>query len=97
MDTLGQQIIIPIIIVLGSAAVLLIIRAILFRILHQWATRTETQFDDIIVSSIKNPSLLLAVAIAGVVGVLMYGGPAMEDGASFVWSVDKTRWPVSDA
>jgi small-conductance mechanosensitive channel len=63
MDAFGRQIIIPIIIVLGSAAVLLIIRAILFRILHQWAKRTETKFDDIIIASIKNPSLLLAVAI----------------------------------
>jgi small-conductance mechanosensitive channel len=59
----GQQIIIPVVIVLSSAAVLLIVRAILFRILHRWAARTETQFDDIVISSIKNPSLLLAVAI----------------------------------
>jgi small-conductance mechanosensitive channel len=63
MDTFGQQKIIPIIIVFASAAVLLIIRSILFRILHQWAKRTETKFDDIIISSIKNPSLLLAVAV----------------------------------
>lgn len=69
MDTLGQQIIIPIIIVAGSAAVLLVIRAILFRILHQWAKRTKTQFDDIIISSIKNPSLLLAVAIGIHIGL----------------------------
>ncbi|MGC1456069.1 MAG: mechanosensitive ion channel family protein [Nitrospirota bacterium] len=60
----GQQIIIPVVIVLASAAVLLIVRAILFRILHRWAARTETQFDDIVISSIKNPSLLLAVAIS---------------------------------
>ncbi len=59
----GQQIIIPVVIVLASSAVLLIVRAILFRILHRWAERTETQFDDILIVSIKNPSLLLAVAI----------------------------------
>jgi small-conductance mechanosensitive channel len=59
----GQQIIIPVAIVLASAALLLIVRAILFRILHRWAARTETQFDDIVIVSIKNPSLLLAVAI----------------------------------
>lgn len=76
MDTLGQQIIIPIIIVMGSAAVLLIIRAILFRILHQWAKRTETQFDDIIISSIKNPSLLLAVAIGIHLGLSFSDIPA---------------------
>ena len=59
----GQQIIIPVTIVLASAALLLIVRAMLFRILRQWAERTETQFDDIVIASIKNPSLLLAVAI----------------------------------
>jgi len=63
MDFSGQQIVIPISIVLGSAAGLLFVRAMLFRILHQWATRTDTHFDDIIISSIKNPSLLLTVAI----------------------------------
>ncbi len=59
----GQHIVIPFVIVLASAAVLLIFRAILFRILRQWAARTETKFDDIIIASTKNPSLLLAVAI----------------------------------
>jgi small-conductance mechanosensitive channel len=80
MDTLGQQIIIPIIIVMGSTAILLIIRAILFRILHQWAKRTETQFDDIIISSIKNPSLLLAVAIGIHLGLSFSDIPAKHLG-----------------
>jgi len=63
MDFSGHHIVIPIGIVLGSTAGLLFVRAMLFRILHQWAMRTETQFDDIIIASIKNPSLLLTVAI----------------------------------
>lgn len=78
MDTLGQQVIIPLIIVVGSAAVMLIIRAILFRILHQWATRTETHADDIIIASIKNPSLLLAVAIGIHVGLSFSDIPARQ-------------------
>jgi small-conductance mechanosensitive channel len=63
MDFSGQHIVIPIGIVLGSTAGLLFVRAMLFRILHQWAMRTETKFDDIIIASFKNPSLLLSVAI----------------------------------
>jgi small-conductance mechanosensitive channel len=63
MDFSGQHIVIPVGIVLGSTAGLLFVRAMLFRVLHQWAMRTETQFDDIIIASIKNPSLLLTVAI----------------------------------
>jgi small-conductance mechanosensitive channel len=63
MDFSGHHIVIPLGIVLGSTAGLLFVRAMLFRVLHQWAMRTETQFDDIIIASIKNPSLLLTVAI----------------------------------
>jgi small-conductance mechanosensitive channel len=63
MDFSGHHIVIPLGIVLGSTAGLLFVRAMLFRILHQWSMRTETQFDDIIIASIKNPSLLLTVAI----------------------------------
>jgi small-conductance mechanosensitive channel len=63
MDFSGHHIVIPLGIVLGSTAGLLFVRAMLFRVLHQWSMRTETQFDDIIIASIKNPSLLLTVAI----------------------------------
>jgi small-conductance mechanosensitive channel len=63
MDFSGHHIVIPLGIVLGSTAGLLFVRAMLFRILHQWSMRTETQFDDIIIASIKNPSLFLTVAI----------------------------------
>lgn len=68
MEIFGQQLIIPIVVV-GSAAVLLIIRAVLFRILHQWAKRTETKFDDIIISSTKNPSMLFALAVGIHIGL----------------------------
>lgn len=63
MDISMKQVIVPVIIVLSTVAILLIIRAILFRILQQWAKRTKTQFDDIIISATRNPSLLFAVAI----------------------------------
>ena len=69
MDNAFNQIILPSIIVMTSAAILLILRAVLFRVLHQWAKRTETQFDDIIIASIKQPSLLLAAAIGTHIGL----------------------------
>jgi len=63
MDSSMKQIILPVIIVLTSVAILLVIRAIGFRLLHKWAKRTETKLDDIIIDSIQNPSLLLVTAI----------------------------------
>lgn len=69
MNSALQQIIMPSIIVMTSAAILLILRAVLFRLLHRWAERTETQFDDIIIASIKHPSLLLAAAIGVHIGI----------------------------
>jgi small-conductance mechanosensitive channel len=63
MDSSMKQIILPVIIVLTSVSILLIARKIGFRLLHKWAMRTETKFDDIIIDSIQNPSLLLAIAI----------------------------------
>jgi small-conductance mechanosensitive channel len=75
MDTAVKQIIIPVIIVLASAGILLALRAIAFRVLHRWAERTETKLDDIIIASIKNPSLLLAVAIGIHIGLSFSGIP----------------------
>jgi len=69
MDSTLKQLIISSVIVMTSAAILLILRVVLFRVLHQWAKRTETQFDDIIIASIKHPSLLLAAAIGIHIGL----------------------------
>jgi small-conductance mechanosensitive channel len=75
MDSAVNQFIKPIIIVFSSTAVLLIVRAIAFRILHRWAERSETKLDDIIIASIKNPSFLFAVAIGIHVGLTFSGLP----------------------
>jgi small-conductance mechanosensitive channel len=63
MDDFMKQTILPATTVLMSAAILLIVRSIVFRLLHQWAKRTDTKLDDIIITAIQAPSLLLAVAI----------------------------------
>jgi small-conductance mechanosensitive channel len=75
MDNAVKQFLIPGIIVLASAAILLILRNIAFRVLHQWAKRTETQLDDIIIAATRNPSLLLALAIGVHVGLSFSGIP----------------------
>jgi small-conductance mechanosensitive channel len=75
VDIAVKQIAIPTIIVLASTAVLLMLRAIAFRFLHQWAERTETRLDDIIIASIKKPSLLFVVAIGIHVGLTFSGIP----------------------
>jgi small-conductance mechanosensitive channel len=75
VDIAVKQIAIPTIIVLASTAVLLMLRAIAFRFLHQWAERTETRLDDIIIASIKKPSLLFVVAIGIHVGLTFTGLP----------------------
>jgi len=69
MDNAVQRYLVPGIIVLSSTVALLILRSITFRVLHQWAKRTETQLDDIIIKSIKNPSLLFAIAIGIHIGL----------------------------
>lgn len=58
-----NKVIIPALSGIISVAVLLVIRAFAFRILHRWAESTETQLDDIIISSIKTPSIYWCIAI----------------------------------
>lgn len=61
--------IIPGAIAIGTLVVLLLIRAMAFRILHRWAEKTETQLDNIIIRSFKVPSLYWCMAIALQIGI----------------------------
>lgn len=45
------------------------LRAIGFKLLHRWADKTYTQFDDIIIQSIKFPSLFWCLAISAYLGI----------------------------
>jgi len=60
---------IPAMIALVSASVLLITRGVAFRLLHRWAERTETKIDDIIIRSLKVPSLYWCIAIGLYTGI----------------------------
>lgn len=52
-----------------SALMLFIIRGISFRLLHKWAEKTDTKIDDIIIKSIKIPSIFWCIAIGLYIGV----------------------------
>jgi small-conductance mechanosensitive channel len=80
MDNAVQQFFVPGIIVVSSTAALLILRSITFRVLHQWAKRTDTRLDDIIIKSTKNPSLLFAIATGIHIGLSFSEIPARHLG-----------------
>jgi small-conductance mechanosensitive channel len=47
-----------------STGLLFLARGIAIRLLHKWARATDTRLDDIMIASIKTPSILWALAIA---------------------------------
>lgn len=73
MDITVKKIIIPIIVALSSAAVLIIIRGVAFKFLYRWAKSTETKLDDIVIKSLRNPSIYWCIAVG------LYAGVAISD------------------
>ncbi len=70
-----KRIFIPAIIALISSSGLLVIRTIAFRLLHRWAEKTETRIDDIIIRSLKVPSVYWCIAIGLYIGVAVSDFP----------------------
>ncbi len=64
-----EKMMIPAVIALISAGLLLIVRSIAFKILRKWADRTETKIDDIIIKSLRIPSIYWCIAIGLYIGV----------------------------
>jgi small-conductance mechanosensitive channel len=64
-----KKIIIPIIIAIVTASALFVIRGIVFKLLHRWAEKTTSKLDDIIIGSLKIPSLYWCLAIGLYIGV----------------------------
>lgn len=71
MDEQFKGIIIPVFIAVISAAVLLIVRGIAFRLLHKWAEKTEAKVDDLIFKAFKTPSIYWCIAIGLYIGVAL--------------------------
>jgi small-conductance mechanosensitive channel len=69
LDIADEILFIPILIAILSIFGLLIIRTVAFRILHRWAKRTETKIDDIIIKSLKTPSLYWCLAFGLFIGL----------------------------
>lgn len=66
-----EKLMIPAGLALLSTVALLIVRAIAFRMFHSWADKTETKVDDIIVRSLRTPSVFWAVALGIYMGVVL--------------------------
>jgi small-conductance mechanosensitive channel len=71
-----EKFMIPAVLALASAAALLIARAVAFRILHAWARKTETQVDDLIIKSLRTPSVFWSIALGIYLGVVLSDLPA---------------------
>lgn len=56
-------IIIPLITLLVSTGLLFLARGLVIRLLHKWAKKTESKIDDIVIASIKTPSVYWILAI----------------------------------
>ena len=70
-----KDIIIPAATATVSASVLFVVRGIAFRLLHRWAEKTETRIDDIIIRSLKVPSVYWCIAIGLYIGVAVSDFP----------------------
>ncbi|WP_353683754.1 mechanosensitive ion channel family protein [Thermodesulfovibrio sp. 3907-1M] len=64
-----EKIAVSSIIVIVSAGVLLLARFFLFKIVHHWAKRTKTGLDNLIIETIKFPSIFWCIGIALYIGV----------------------------
>lgn len=69
MHTMFDRLFIPLVSAVISCAVLLIVRAVSFRIFRRWAERTATKMDDLVVTSLRSPSIFWAVALGIYLGV----------------------------
>lgn len=64
-----EKLLIPSAIAIVSVVILVIVRGIAFRVLHKWAGKTESYLDDIIISSLRTPSIYWCVAIGLYIGI----------------------------
>jgi small-conductance mechanosensitive channel len=71
----AEHVTLPIVYGAGTFLLLAAVRSVAFRLLHNWAARTATKLDDIIIASFRRPSLLLVIAIGLHVGVSLSGLP----------------------
>jgi len=71
VDIQLKRLLIPVAVTLASTIILLIARNITFGLLHKWAGRTDTRIDDVIIKSLRTPSIYWCIAIGIYVGVAL--------------------------
>ena len=64
-----ERLLVPLGLAFIIAGLLLIVRTILFRLFHRWAVKSESHLDDLIIRSIKVPSIFWCLAIGLYVGI----------------------------
>jgi small-conductance mechanosensitive channel len=69
MELLVKRMFMPGVTALICIGLLLLVRAVSFKIFHRWAERTTTQLDDLVVSSLRSPSIFWAIALGIYLGV----------------------------
>jgi small-conductance mechanosensitive channel len=67
---------ISILTILGSTAGLLLVRSLIFGLLHRVTRRTETQLDDLLIAGFRIPSLFLVGVIATYIGIRLADLPS---------------------
>jgi small-conductance mechanosensitive channel len=68
-----ERFFIPAVVMIATMAVLFVARGIAFRVLYAWAEKTETRVDDIIIKSLKTPSVYWILALG------LYAGLSISD------------------
>jgi small-conductance mechanosensitive channel len=69
MNILFENTFVPVMASAGSVLTLFIVRSIVFRFLRRWVRKSETRLGDIILSSLRTPSILWCIAIGLYIGV----------------------------
>jgi small-conductance mechanosensitive channel len=69
MEMYLKEILVPSGIAFLSMCVLFMVRGVSFRVLHRWADRTQSKFDDIVIEAFRLPSVYWCIAIGLYIGV----------------------------
>jgi small-conductance mechanosensitive channel len=72
-----KQFLLSILIILGSAAGLLLVRSMLFRLLSRVSRRTEATIDDLLLAGLRFPSLFLVWVVATYIGIRLTDLPEL--------------------
>lgn len=64
-----EKVLIALIVFVVSSGILLFLRAILFSLLHSWARKTKTEIDNLIIATVRFPSILLCLVVGLYIGL----------------------------